>query len=100
MKTACRALFWGSCVLSGLGAIGQGGEGTMFNPPMIHPLNCQESTPQYQLTKGHAPAFIYYPGESVDLQFALKQGEDNGLTLHPCWWTSPSCEVQWSRVEK
>ncbi|MDP7253106.1 MAG: hypothetical protein QGF00_26115 [Planctomycetota bacterium] len=46
-------------------------QGSMFDPAMILPLNCMETTKQYRLVKGNAPAFLYFPGEKVDLTFSF-----------------------------
>lgn len=57
---------------------------TMFEMPMIAPLNCQETVKQYRLVSGNAPAFLYHPGESVDLTFTFEKGavaDDGRYTL-------------------
>ena len=45
--------------------------GAMFEPANILPLKCKETTRQYRLVKGDVPAFLYFPGEAVDLTFTF-----------------------------
>jgi len=46
---------------------------TMFEMPMIAPLECRETVKEYRLISGNAPAFLYFPGESVDLTFTFEK---------------------------
>ncbi len=52
------------------------GDGSMFDPAMIIPLNCRETSKQYRLVDGNAPGLLYFRGEKVNLTFTFTKGKD------------------------
>ncbi len=62
--------------------------------------------PDLKLKAGTRFKFSFFVGNNQDKGAKIFYGDDkavtksNGLTLHPYWWTSPSCDVEWALIER